>query len=712
MGITNPLAEPLSPEPPTLWNTDKVELREYQQKIFERAKNDHLMVVIPTGLGKTYIAARLGAYFLEKTTLKQKIVFLAPTRPLLTQHWTSHQTAVNLPATSFQIISGKTPPKKRTLIFTAPETHFMFMTPQTLRNDLKNGLYTLKDVALIVFDEAHRAMGEYAYVPIARFFHEQQREGRILALTASPGANQEKVQEILTNLHIPLSNLVYRDKHDTDVKAYTHEVETSYIGVEMTEIMQKIHGVLQTIKWETTFQYIQLYTRFDPSVPTNEKKYTQGFCVSQIKKLTGQLKTDVANGRQIRILISTNARLMKLHHFLKNLEAQGLQILLKNLQTTLKKITEGKASKADEFLFRDPRLSNLLSLIQELQVSSPSRLLHPKMVRLKEIVRAELYRHPASRILVFTKLRITVGILVKFLKDEVVKPKKFVGQASKSKTDKGLKQKEQVEILEKFRHGVFNVLCATNVAEEGLDIAECNLVIFYDNSASEIRLIQRMGRTGRSGKGKVVFLYTKGTSDEVALWTGKRKRAQMRTKLGGVPLKPNPRKILSSPNRIRQSTLLPQKIVSPTSLEEPEPKLKLKNVQIHISPPKQTAYQLSNALPIAISPTQISHTGYDLAIPAVDPFIGIDIVPAAYIPMKVTNLSLYRQSARKKQSVPHYLIFVDACTLLPSSLETLQKSIITFKKFTGITVTVFQNQSILHLILRRIFSTYLKNNPH
>ncbi|MHA1619716.1 MAG: helicase-related protein, partial [Promethearchaeota archaeon] len=584
MGIANPLTEKkaLSPDTPTLWNSDEVELREYQQVIFERAKSDNLMVVIPTGLGKTYIAARLGVYFLEKTTLKQKIVFLAPTRPLLTQHWISHQTAVNLPATGFQIISGKTPPIKRAVIFTALETHFMFMTPQTLRNDLKNGLYTLKDVALIVFDEAHRAMGDYAYVPIAQFFHEQHPEGRILALTASPGANQEKVQEILTNLHIPLSNLEYRDKHDTDVKAYTHEVETSYIGVEMTEIMQNVHGVITTIKRETTFNYIQLYTRFDPSMPTKEKKYTQGFCASQIKKLTGQLKTDVVNGRQIRILISTNARLMKIHHFLKNLEAQGLQILLKNLQAMWKKVAGGKASKADEFLFRDPRLSHLRSHLEGVQNKSPNRLLHPKMIRLKEIVRAELDRRPASRILVFTKLRTTVGILVKFLKDEVVKPKKFVGQASKSKTDKGLKQKEQVEILEKFRHGVFNVLCATNVAEEGLDIAECNLVIFYDNSASEIRLIQRMGRTGRSGEGKVVFLYTKGTSDEVALWTGKRKRAQMRTKLGGVPLKPTPRKIVSSPNRIRQSTLLPQKIVSPTSLEEPEPKLKLKNVQIHI----------------------------------------------------------------------------------------------------------------------------------
>ncbi len=100
-------------------------------------------------------------------------------------------------------------------------------------------------------------------------------------------------------------------------------------------------------------------------------------------------------------------------------------------------------------------------------------------------------------------------MIVKFLSDSaLIKPRKFVGQAKKFSTNTGMTQKAQIAMLQEFRNGSVNVLVATNVAEEGLDIAECNLVIFYDNVASDIRYIQRSGRTGRSRKGMIVILYT------------------------------------------------------------------------------------------------------------------------------------------------------------------------------------------------------------
>jgi Fanconi anemia group M protein len=715
MGITNPPAQSTDPISPSIWKEDKIQLREYQQKIFERAKKENLMVVIPTGLGKTYIAARLGAYFLEESALTKKIVFLAPTRPLLTQHWTSHQGAINLPRESFQMLSGKIPPSKRAVLFTSPEVQFFFMTPQTLRNDLQNGLYTLEDVALVIYDEAHRASGDYAYVPIARIFHEQNPEGRSLALTASPGSRQEKVHAILDYLYIPRDNLEFRDNQDPDVKEYTHKIKKVYVGVDMTEIMMAAYSTITTIKQETTFQYIQLYTRYDPSAPVNEKSYTMYFCVSQIKKLSIKLRLDPENGRPIRILISTNARLIKILHFIDNLEAQGLLILLKNMQKIHGKIRKGTSSKADEFLFRDPRIFDLFNFLTETQENNPERLYHPKMVRLKNIVRAELERRPTSRILIFTKFRDTVGILVKFTKDDVVKPMKFVGQSNKSKTDKGLSQQKQIEILDKFRKGSFNVLCATNVAEEGLDIAECNIVIFYDNSASEIRLIQRMGRTGRSAEGKIVFLYTKGTSDERSLWKGKSKKESMRNRLGGTPLKNNPKKRRKKkvvtpsqdPNYGIPSSRQSHLISSPPLEHDPNST----SVKIHISQDIQSRYQLSNALPVIVSPTEIDQCKYDIAIPSKEPFIGIDLVPVSYISMDITNLSLYRQIARKKQAVPHYLIFVDGSTIDSDMKDGFKKSVMIFKKFTGITATVFKDRSILHLTLRNILTTYLKNNP-
>ncbi|MEM4679246.1 MAG: ERCC4 domain-containing protein, partial [Candidatus Jordarchaeales archaeon] len=86
----------------------------------------------------------------------------------------------------------------------------------------------------------------------------------------------------------------------------------------------------------------------------------------------------------------------------------------------------------------------------------------------------------------------------------------------------------QAEVIEKFRRGEFKVLVATSVAEEGVDVSECDLVVFYDITPSAVRFVQRKGRTGRRRPGKVVFLITKGTMDEKYYWSVKWKEENMR----------------------------------------------------------------------------------------------------------------------------------------------------------------------------------------
>ena len=111
-----------------------------------------------------------------------------------------------------------------------------------------------------------------------------------------------------------------------------------------------------------------------------------------------------------------------------------------------------------------------------------------------------------------------------------VKAVRFVGQASKG-LDKGLRQKEQVELIKKFKEGVYNTLVATSVAEEGLDIPATDLVVFYEPIPSEIRTIQRRGRTGRRRAGKVVILITRQTRDETYHYTSRAKEKRMRSEL-------------------------------------------------------------------------------------------------------------------------------------------------------------------------------------
>ena len=107
---------------------------------------------------------------------------------------------------------------------------------------------------------------------------------------------------------------------------------------------------------------------------------------------------------------------------------------------------------------------------------------------------------------------------------------KLIGQSGRC-GEKGLRQKEQIGVLQRFRKGEFNTLVATSVGEEGLDVANTDLVIFYEPVPSEIRSIQRRGRTGRSRAGQVIVLVTAGTRDEASLNASEKKEREMRKRL-------------------------------------------------------------------------------------------------------------------------------------------------------------------------------------
>jgi len=130
-----------------------------------------------------------------------------------------------------------------------------------------------------------------------------------------------------------------------------------------------------------------------------------------------------------------------------------------------------------------------------------------------------------------------------------VRPVRFVGQATRRDGDVGLSQSEQVQILKDFREAKFNVLVTTSIGEEGLHVPDVDHVIFYEAVPSEIRLIQRRGRTGRTRPGKMTVLMSEGTIDEAYYWSSKRKEQQMQRILETVK-RQGPR-----PN-VRKKTLL------------------------------------------------------------------------------------------------------------------------------------------------------------
>ena len=202
-------------------------------------------------------------------------------------------------------------------------------------------------------------------------------------------------------------------------------------------------------------------------------------------------------------------------------ESQGSEVLKGYLAKLVAEGTGSGGSKASQGLVKDQSFRDLFE-----RSLTWKQELHPKPEITLHLVREQLDEHPDSRIIIFATYRDTVQLLVEYLMKNNIPCERFVGQATKD-SEKGLSQKKQIAALTRFREGEFKVLIATSVGEEGLDVPSTDMVIFYEAVPSEIRSIQRRGRTGRSRAGRVVVLVTKGTSDEVFRHVSQAKESTM-----------------------------------------------------------------------------------------------------------------------------------------------------------------------------------------
>ena len=211
--------------------------------------------------------------------------------------------------------------------------------------------------------------------------------------------------------------------------------------------------------------------------------------------------------------MSLTAQAIKISHAMELLETQTLSGLKEYMQNLQKQAAE-KKSKGVQTLVNTPEFkAAFLSLSKLIE----QEIEHPKLEELKTLIESEFSENEKSKIIVFAQFRETANtITTRLNKISKVNAKLFVGQTKKSNSQgsTGLSQKEQKQVIEQFKTGEVNVLCATSIGEEGLDIPEVNAVYFYEPIPSEIRRIQRAGRTARLMPGKLAILITKNTRYE------------------------------------------------------------------------------------------------------------------------------------------------------------------------------------------------------
>lgn len=507
-----------------LIKSNAIEARLYQQVLAaDVLKKGNTMIVAPTALGKTIVATLVAADRLEKVK-NSKILVLAPSKPLAIQHESTFKEFLTVPCSS---ITGAVKTDERVKRW--EESQIICATPQTVESDLLKGRYSLKDVSLVVFDECHHGVGSYSYVYLASRYVKESKFNLILGLTASPGSDKEKIKEVCDNLYI--QSIVVKTEEDNDVRPYFNPVAIDWVRVKMSSELEKIK------------------THVDKALKIRLKGLknmgvirTVSVNKLDILKARGRVQSAIARSvnpkKECFQAISILSAVINIQHSQELIETQGVVTFNKYVARLRKKKT-----KAAKSLIQDPNFGKAIYLAREAEKHG---LEHPKLKKVTDIIKKELGQNgqtklqsdryvkdadqKSSKIMVFTQYRDSLEMIHQKLKKEGIKSAKFFGQASRD-GEKGLTQKEQKEIIKAFKIGEYDVLLSTSVAEEGIDIPAVDLVILYEPVPSEVRMIQRRGRTGRKRSGRVKVLITNGTRDEGYYWASVNKERRMKHQL-------------------------------------------------------------------------------------------------------------------------------------------------------------------------------------
>lgn len=508
-----------------------VEARAYQLKALNAILDSSTLLVLPTAMGKTPIELMAIAERLYQFPNK-KALLIAPTNPLLSQHYLDAKRFLNICEDSIVMINGGIHWKKRKEI--VENARLILATPQVIRNDVNRGSMHLKDVCLLVVDEVHHASGKHAMAQVADMFLEQANSGILLGATASPGSTDKAIIDLTKR--IDAHRIFSMQKINPLIKPYTSELESKIILLDLPNKIEEMAAPLKIWLEEMVSRLQKM------GVYLHKGIVTRGGLNDAMKRASYLVERKNQYGWNSMKLIGDSMRVLQLINLITT---QGIISTRNYIRRTTIQFEKGE-KKLSKFIQRKE--------FQELKKEiNNMKEIHNKMEKVHQLVREQIDFNPESRIIVFASLRDSVrSISITLNGINGVNAVPFIGQSSRE-GEGGMTQKQQISTLNEFRSGELNVLVATSVGEEGLDIPSADRVIFYEPVASEIRTIQRRGRTGRHRDGHVFILVSKDTRDEGIRYAASAKEIRMHRILNRVK---NQRKLsfeLNKPiNRLKQ----------------------------------------------------------------------------------------------------------------------------------------------------------------
>ena len=497
-----------------VYPTNLGKTRDYQFNITQCGLFHNVLVALPTGLGKTFIAATIMLNWF-RWTKRGQIIFVAPTKPLVAQQISACFGVAGIPRSQTTMLTGEAAPGIRAEEW--QNKRVFFMTPQTLMNDLKTGIADPKRIVLLVVDEAHRATGGYAYVEVVKFLRRFNQSFRVLALTATPGSTVESVQSVIDGLDI--ARVEIRTEQSLDIREYVHsrhtEIQTFENSEEMVLCMDLFSKTLQPLVDQ--LRTLNAYWGRDPMMLT-------AFGLTKARQQW--MASDAGRNANFGLKGKVNSIftvLASLAHAIDLLKYHGITPFYRHLLHFQANTSGQKGGKYQRQVVQDDDYKKLMNHLEP-WIKNPEFIGHPKLEYLKQVIlnhfmdageTGEQQSQSTTRVMIFVHFRDSAEEVTRVLKryEPMIRPHSFVGQTSAKGSD-GMDQKTQLGVVEKFKKGTYNTIVATSIGEEGLDIGEVDLIVCYDSSASPIRMLQRMGRTGRKRMGNIVLLLMQGKEEE------------------------------------------------------------------------------------------------------------------------------------------------------------------------------------------------------
>uniref|UniRef100_A0A182MZK6 Fanconi anemia group M protein n=1 Tax=Anopheles dirus TaxID=7168 RepID=A0A182MZK6_9DIPT len=476
-------------------------IRQYQFAISKAALFKNTLVVLPTGLGKTFIAAVV-MYNIYRWYPRGKVIFMAPTRPLVSQQIDACYRVMGIPRSDTCELTGKTQRHRRTALWQTKRV--FYATPQVVLADLcaPDQTFPTDQVRLVVIDEAHKAKGRYAYTELVRRIAESNSNFRVLALSATPGRTLEDVAEVVKNLLI--AHIEVRWEHSIDVQQYTFRRDMRTIVIPLGETIQRIRARL--------LELIDPYLRrlLNANVLSGcPSALTRGMLIMEQNRYR-------ANALHQRhpdhsAIMADFSVCVSLYHALELLVRYGVHTFLNFFDNCGQEKYYVATDRQIRAFINELREEYRAAREHQLLANDVSEYGHPKY-RILERELVDFFRNcPESRVIVFCEFRDSVATINRLLANNqpLIRSKCIVGQGGTTVL-RAVPQHEQIATMRAFRTGGYNTLIATCVVEEGIDVGEVDLIVCFDIAKNPSRFVQRIGRTARQRVGRVLMLVTEG----------------------------------------------------------------------------------------------------------------------------------------------------------------------------------------------------------